>query len=242
MGRPTSRASGIQDKQASLPAARISSEMTSQEISSGEMAKYLGVTLQAVNQYRQGLSNPTYPNLIKIAERLGVTTDYLLGAEDCKAHANVDINKRLGLSEKAIGMLEAYYALEDWSGLSAIPSLVSALLETYEGQRLIKQINTYAFADFSKMYSGNEAFTPESEEMSKVFVNAGKATMFKHAAITIQGEELSDALLVPVPQMLKDLRKVVQRGKYGAPDDPAPQRWKQNRPEADPHVNPEDSE
>ena len=44
-----------------------------------ECAEYFGVTLRAWQTYEQGVSEPKYEMLCKIADRFKVTTDYLLG-------------------------------------------------------------------------------------------------------------------------------------------------------------------
>lgn len=46
-----------------------------------ECADYLGVTLRAWQTYEQGVSEPKYDLLCKIADMFSVTLDYLLGRE-----------------------------------------------------------------------------------------------------------------------------------------------------------------
>ena len=43
------------------------------------LAKHLGCTIQAINQYKQGTAYPKTENLIKIADFYNVSVDYLLG-------------------------------------------------------------------------------------------------------------------------------------------------------------------
>ena len=43
------------------------------------LADYLGCSVQAVNQYKNGVAYPKTENLIKIAEYYGISVDYLLG-------------------------------------------------------------------------------------------------------------------------------------------------------------------
>ena len=47
-----------------------------------EMAELLGIKLRAYQYYESGTSYPEIPNLIKLADYFGVTTDYLLGRSD----------------------------------------------------------------------------------------------------------------------------------------------------------------
>ena len=47
-----------------------------------EMAEFLGIKLRAYQYYESGTFYPEIPNLIKLADYFGVTTDYLLGRSD----------------------------------------------------------------------------------------------------------------------------------------------------------------
>ena len=46
------------------------------------MAEFLGIKLRAYQYYESGTFYPEIPNLIKLADYFGVTTDYLLGRSD----------------------------------------------------------------------------------------------------------------------------------------------------------------
>ena len=48
-------------------------------ISQAKLAKELGVSFAVVCYWETDRSEPTAPNIVKIAEFFGVTTDYLLG-------------------------------------------------------------------------------------------------------------------------------------------------------------------
>ena len=49
---------------------------------SKEMAEYLGISQRAYLYYESAVHYPDVPNLIKLADYFGVTTDYLLGRSD----------------------------------------------------------------------------------------------------------------------------------------------------------------
>ena len=51
-------------------------------ISQATLAKDLGVSYAVVCYWETDRSEPTAPNIIKIADYFGVTTDYLLGRTD----------------------------------------------------------------------------------------------------------------------------------------------------------------
>lgn len=49
------------------------------------LKEHLGCSIQAINQYRLGISRPTLENLCKIADFYSVSTDYLLGRTQVKS-------------------------------------------------------------------------------------------------------------------------------------------------------------
>ena len=77
MGRkktPTSTMN-VAEKQNTDLAKRLDSLITDVNA----LKNYLGISAQAINQYRLGISRPSLENLCKIADYYHVTTDYLLG-------------------------------------------------------------------------------------------------------------------------------------------------------------------
>lgn len=62
-----------------IKAARESQGLTQQEC-----AELFNVKLRAWQTYEQGVSEPKFEVLCKIADKFGVTTDYLLGRPDAK--------------------------------------------------------------------------------------------------------------------------------------------------------------
>lgn len=73
------------------------------------LREHLGVSAQAINQYRLGIARPSLENLCKIADFYNVTTDYLLGRTSIKT-IRADIaaaGKVTGLSETAITWLNS---------------------------------------------------------------------------------------------------------------------------------------
>ena len=49
-----------------------------------DMAELLGIKLRAYQYYESGTHYPEVPNLIKLADYFGVSTDYLLGRSDSR--------------------------------------------------------------------------------------------------------------------------------------------------------------
>lgn len=47
-----------------------------------QMAEFVGIKLRAYQNYELGASYPEVPNLMRLADYFGVTTDYLLGRSE----------------------------------------------------------------------------------------------------------------------------------------------------------------
>lgn len=58
---------------------RFSTYIQSKGISAYSIAKQTGISQGLMNEYKNGIKLPTIVNLVKIADYLGVSIDYLLG-------------------------------------------------------------------------------------------------------------------------------------------------------------------
>lgn len=72
-----------------------------------QLSEITGKTRQTISQYVNGISEPGYDTLIKIADHFHVSIDYLLGRSDVStADLTVqDIHKKTGLTEENIASL-----------------------------------------------------------------------------------------------------------------------------------------
>ena len=102
------------------------------------LADHLGCSVQAINQYKQGIAYPKMENLIKIAAFYGVSLDYLCGLSPARSpDANIQAAvKALGLSEGAVDFLmslnaEGRYYQDQRKALSL---LLETLLDERQGQ------------------------------------------------------------------------------------------------------------
>lgn len=91
----------LETEQEALP-QRLREVMLVKRVSHDALAKYLGVSRQAVGQYTQGRSAPDWKTIVKMAQFFGVTTDYLLGLESEQSHDLHFICYYTGLSEEAV--------------------------------------------------------------------------------------------------------------------------------------------
>lgn len=78
----------------------------------GELATQIGVTPQTVSQYCSGASEPSFDNLVKIADWLNVSIDYLLGrtADPNRQPSAID---SLGLSPQVVENLRLFESQEN---------------------------------------------------------------------------------------------------------------------------------
>ena len=120
-----------------------------------DLAKHLGVSPQAINQYKLGVSYPKTENLIKIAEYYGISVDYLLDLTDVpnRDTSIQAVNEVTGLSAGAIVKLHE---------LKADPGLidvVSALIEDHNAGFFLSLLETiYSMVDSE---AGKELLTLE---------------------------------------------------------------------------------
>lgn len=112
----------VAEKQQTPLAQRLNALITNPNA----LKDHLGCTIQAINQYRLGISRPTLENLCKIADFYGVSTDFLLGRVP---YMTQDVEKQnvcryTGLSETAV---ERLHALADSaSGYNFISSILTS--------------------------------------------------------------------------------------------------------------------
>jgi transcriptional regulator with XRE-family HTH domain len=74
-------------------------------VSQQEIADHVGVTRQAIAQWKDGKTNPDVYSFVKIAEFFKVPYEYLLGETDSKVRENMKIADEFKISDIAINRL-----------------------------------------------------------------------------------------------------------------------------------------
>lgn len=84
--------------------ARKFSELVSDTATATKLREYLGVSSQAIGQFKLGTTYPKTENLMKIADFFGISIDYLLGFSDVpnRDESLQAVNAVTGLSVGAI--------------------------------------------------------------------------------------------------------------------------------------------
>lgn len=80
-------------------ADRIKSLREHSGMTQAEIARQLGISRAGVNAWEMGLSVPSTSYIVVLAQKFGVSTDYLLGVEDT---ATISVK---GLSQKQVAAL-----------------------------------------------------------------------------------------------------------------------------------------
>lgn len=98
----------IEEKKESTFQERLNELIQESGKSQKDLADYVGITRQSISLYAAGKRTPDIDVLKEICDYFNVSADYLLGIIDLKS-SNIDnkeINKRLGLSDTTIELLE----------------------------------------------------------------------------------------------------------------------------------------
>lgn len=130
--------SKIADKYKSALAQRLR-ELVPDTKTANALKEHLEVSIQAINQYKQGTAYPKTENLIKIADFFGISVDYLLGYTNIP---NRDTNLQVihdltGLSVEAICKINEMKAENLKTGFTDI---ISLLLESSNVEYLLYSI------------------------------------------------------------------------------------------------------
>lgn len=86
-------------------AIRLNELLTDKEKDQENFAKNVNISVGSLSNYRNGTREPTLTTLVKMANELDVSVDYLTGKSDCPDYKIEKINKKIGLSQKAIKTL-----------------------------------------------------------------------------------------------------------------------------------------
>lgn len=124
---------------------RLRKLMDEANISQQEIADFIGVSRQAVAQWKDGKTIPDMNNFKRTAEFFNVPYEYLLGDTDSAVKENIEIADALGLSDKAIQFLKEQRKKDTHNNSDILGGLiVSLLLEKADFGQIIEYIQKSA--------------------------------------------------------------------------------------------------
>ena len=145
-----------ENKQYYLPfPTRLRQLIDERKVSQQEVADYVGISRQAVAQWKDGKTIPDAYNFQKVSEFFGVPYDYMLGKSDSRVHENMLLAENLGLSDGAIAAIRDMRVGEPTDADDKYISraeIVSNILESPQFQTAIGYLREAVLAhrDFSE--------------------------------------------------------------------------------------------
>ena len=137
---------------------RLRQLMDDTGVSQQALADYVGVTRQAVAQWKDGKTIPDMYNFKRIAEFFNIPYEYLLGDTDSKVHENMALADSLGLSDDAIETLEGikeFSQHDDEAKYISTPEVVSRIISSGYFDEFLKlaQASTVDYQNFRRTSS-----------------------------------------------------------------------------------------
>lgn len=126
-----------------LQTQRLNELLEEKQIPQDEFAKKVGIAGGTLSNYCSGKKLIKSEFLPKIAKVLNVSTDYLLGVSEVKNYSYNELNKRFGLNDNAIEVLEVSFPKESINELfdRKIDSVNYLFEEIKNYKDLIKELN-----------------------------------------------------------------------------------------------------
>lgn len=140
--------------------SRYENIMDERDLTAKEYGKLTNVSRTSVTEYISGDTLPSLTTIVNIANRLGVTTDYLCGLSN-NASPDIDdvaINRKTGLSHKAIQVLKDYNLDRD----NALIPIINFLLEQEEAILIEQTLETIEDETSEKYIKSKEKLDREN--------------------------------------------------------------------------------
>lgn len=105
------------------------------------LGEYVGIRQQTISLYKNGTTQPTPENLVKIAEYFNVSVDYLLTGISSE---NKDMHEELGLSEEAITLMKYAKDTKGFNGATPLIKLLDSLLSDKDFYEFLEELDLKA--------------------------------------------------------------------------------------------------
>lgn len=129
-----------EDKSQSIFATRFRDMVEEKKINQSELGDAINKKRQSISQYMWGISQPNFENLVILADKLGTTTDYLLGrTDDPNVHQSVVDDT--GLTSDSIKTLRGLKGMQK-KGYCML-SLINSVLSYPEFDNMLEDVESY---------------------------------------------------------------------------------------------------
>lgn len=133
-------------------AERLTNLLEDRDMTQKELAEKSNISTSAISEWSkwENTREPRVGNLLPVAKALGVSMDYLLGADECKTPSNEEIHKITGLSDRAIDSLISTNRSMGTDNGTAAKRLAACnfLLERMNDTELFESIYRYLLGEF----------------------------------------------------------------------------------------------
>ena len=133
-------------------AERLTNLLEDRDMTQKELAEKSNTSASAISEWAKwdNTREPRVGNLLPVAKVLGVSMDYLLGADECKTPPNEEIHKITGLSDGAIeSLISANHSMGKGNGTAAKRlAACNFLLERMNDTELFESIYRYLLGEF----------------------------------------------------------------------------------------------
>ena len=142
----------LDDLSTPIWAKRITEILKERGMSQLQLAQESGISPASISEWVGGSirREPKVKGLKAVADALGVSTDYLLGADECTIPTNEEIHKMTGLSDKAIKKLRRLQRDSKKNKDPAAKKLAACnyLLEAIDSTDLFESLYSYLLGEF----------------------------------------------------------------------------------------------
>jgi transcriptional regulator with XRE-family HTH domain len=134
-------------------------------VSQQEIADHVGVSRQAISQWKNGVTIPDMYHFRKVADFFNVPMEYLLGETKSRLRENINAANDLGLSDKAITKLQNWANINrGWSGKVPLSEVLSDIIAHDDFDTFLEHIQRYITEHIE-----NRLF--EENEENKVYID-----------------------------------------------------------------------
>lgn len=201
---------------------RLREVRESTKLSQTDFAERIGISRASLSYYENGTRTPDVYLLRAVHEATGVSIYYLLGITDTKNDKFQQAYTNLGLSEKALDMLQALTIMskdhKKAPHAQIIMQGINKLLTSDDGFEILKLLVEYLSADFSGVYMAStwDDGEPIIDHKTKLFtdprfavrIGDGKAALFDMNYHTFETAYLLDLI-----ERLKTWKEAIRLGK-----------------------------